>query len=80
MHAGQLHHGRGTLAMDIDGKWRAFVETLIGAGLVSVPLWSHVMEEIIKGGQLITAMTGALIGINGVYRLFFRTKRRKTDN
>jgi hypothetical protein len=75
----QLHHGRGSLAMDIDGKWRAIAETLAGAGLVSVPFWSHIMDDVIKGGQVITAITGATIGLNGVYRLFFRKKRRKTD-
>lgn len=79
MRAGQLHHGRGTIAMDIDGKWRAFVETLAGMGLMSIPLWSKFLDDIVSGAHYVTAICGALIGLHGVWRLFFRNKRRKTD-
>ena len=67
---------------DVDGvhaRIRALAETVAGFGLMSVPVWAHVMDDIIKGGQLITSVTGTIIGVYGVYRLFFRKKRRASD-
>ena len=79
MHAGTLHHGRGSLAMDIDGKWRALIETFAGMGLMSLPFWSKFLDDVVAGSHYVTAICGALIGIHGVWRLFFRNKRRKAD-
>lgn len=80
MLANQSHKAGGGGKMDgLHDNGRAILETLAGAGLVSVPFWSHVMEDVIRGGQMITAITGAVIGLSGVYRIFFRTKRRKYD-
>lgn len=70
---------KGMVGMQIEGKGRAVVETVVGAGLASTPLWSHLLDEIIKGAQAVTALCGALIGLAGVYNLFLRSRRRRED-
>ncbi len=75
-----VNHGRGMCGMDIDGKWRTAAETMVGWGLFTLPFWSHLADGIIKGGQVVASLTGGIIGVVGVYRLFFRKRRRRFDN
>lgn len=75
----KLENGGGPSKMDLHERMRAFWETLAGLGLLSLPFWSHLTENIVAGAQVVTAICGAVIGVSGVYRLFFRTHRREMD-
>lgn len=74
------YHGGDRRGMDDIGKGRAMLETAAGAGLVSLPWWGHVLDNIMVGAHFIAAICGAAIGISGVYRLFVRRRRRDADN
>ena len=73
--------GGGHQDMDaMHERWRALLEMLAGMGLASLPFWSHLLESIITGAQAIATICGAVIAVSGVYRLFFRKQRRKSDS
>lgn len=63
----------------VSDKARALAETAAGFGLMSLPFWSHVLDGIVQGAHVVAALAGAVIGVNGVYRIFFRKKRRASD-
>lgn len=54
----------------------AFGEAFLGFGLVSMPLWSHPLDTVVSGAHAIASITGAIIGIHAVWRIFRGLKQR----
>lgn len=57
-------------------------QVVIGGTLFTVPMWSQVLDTITSGAHIIAVYGGALIAINGLYRIVRNSRRqtkRKTD-
>lgn len=57
---------------------RSAAETAVGAGLVLTPWWAQFLTEVSLMASAVAQITGAAIGLYGVYRLLkdFHQKRR----
>ena len=49
---------------------QSFFETAVGAALMSLPFWNHLIADITTGAQFVAALCGAVIGLHGVYRIW----------
>jgi predicted phage tail protein len=54
---------------------QSFFEALIGAALVSLPFWNHLVADLTAGFQLVAAACGAVIGLHGVWKIWSRYRR-----
>ena len=57
---------------------RSASETVIGTGLVLTPWWAQFLSEVSLMASAVAQITGAVIGVYGVYRLIkeFRKKNK----
>jgi uncharacterized protein (DUF2062 family) len=46
------------------------VEVGTGVGLLSIPYWSTVLQDVYLGASIVAALCGAIIGIHGVWRIW----------
>lgn len=60
----------------IHEKLRGLGELALGSSLMTLPLWSRVLDGAIFGAHIVGAFCGAYIGIHGVIRLRSRGRRR----
>jgi hypothetical protein len=49
-------------------------EALIGAGLVTTPVWAIFLQDVSLIASTIAAVTGAIIGLHAVWRLVQRRR------
>lgn len=50
------------------------LEAVVGAGLVTTPVWASFLQNVSLIASTIAAITGAIIGLHAVWRLW---KRRR---
>lgn len=54
---------------------QAKIEAGVGVGLMSTPLWAMILQDISLVASTIAAVTGAIVGLHAVYRLWRRGRR-----
>lgn len=64
--------------MEHSEKLRHFWQAMLGGTLVTSGFWGPVLDHMVAGAHIVTALTGAVIGLHGVYRLFKPKRRRDT--
>jgi hypothetical protein len=55
---------------------QSIIQILAGMGLTTLPVWAQQLEGWL---QLIVVLTGSILGVVGVYRLFFKHPPKHKD-
>lgn len=55
-------------------------EACIGAGLISWCFWSKMLTDITTIGSAVAAITGAVVGIHAVYRIYKEWRNGRKHN
>lgn len=55
--------------METSEKFRGMGEALIGGTLVTSTFWTPWLDHLITGAHVVAAVTGAVVGLHGVWRI-----------